>query len=107
MTNSKTMNYDSVLYLAMPLGLLEDVADFLLCHPEWASGFSIIDAQGMGQGAVLSSAIEKVQGRSKRKLIMVVGEMALLKLLIASLGEKMKNSDIAYWIAPVTDFGRL
>jgi len=33
--------------------------------------------------------------------------MALLKLLIASLGEKMKNSDIAYWIAPVTDFGRL
>lgn len=97
---------DSMLTLAIPLSLVEEISDFLLLNPQWASGFSIIDAQGMGQGAALLSAIEKVQGRSKRKLILVVGEKNRLHELIMALRTKIKNSDVAYWLTPVSDFGR-
>ena len=57
--------YDAMLTLAIPINLEEDVLDFLLLHPQWASGFSIVDAAGMGQGASLLSNMEKVQGRSR------------------------------------------
>lgn len=107
-TSQHAMNsiFDSMLTLAIPLALTEEICDFLLLNPQWASGFSIVDAQGMGQGAALQTAIEKVQGRSKRKLIMVVGEQAQLFELVASLGQKIKNPDVAYWITPVHRFGR-
>jgi hypothetical protein len=105
--NMDTMDsMDSMLTLAIPLSLTEEICDFLLLNPQWASGFSIVDAQGMGQGAALLTAIEKVQGRSKRKLIMVVGEQAQLMQLVTALGEKIKNSDVAYWVTPVNSFGR-
>ena len=110
MTNTSTHHHmdtmDSMLTLAIPLSLTEEICDFLLLNPQWASGFSIIDAQGMGQGAALLTAIEKVQGRSKRKLIMVVGEQTQLMQLVTALGEKIKNSDVAYWVTPVNSFGR-
>lgn len=109
MSNSDThsnASMDSMLTLAIPLSLVEEISDFLLLNPQWASGFSIIDAQGMGQGAALLSAIEKVQGRSKRKLVLVVGEKNRLQELISALRAKIKNSDVAYWQTPVSDFGR-
>lgn len=97
---------DTMLTLAIPLSLVEEISDFLLLNPQWASGFSILDAQGMGQGAALVSAIEKVQGRSKRKLVLVIGEKNQLQELITALAAKIKNSDVAYWLTPVSDFGR-
>jgi primosomal protein N' len=97
---------DSMLTLAIPLSLVEEISDFLLLNPQWASGFSITDAQGMGHGAALVSAIEKVQGRSKRKLVLVVGEKSRLQELISALRAKIKNSNVAYWMTPVSDFGR-
>lgn len=113
MTNTSTRHHmdtmdsmDSMLTLAIPLSLTEEICDFLLLNPQWASGFSIVDAQGMGQGAALLTAIEKVQGRSKRKLIMVVGEQTQLMQLVTALGEKIRNSDVAYWVTPVNRFGR-
>lgn len=104
MPSQQAMDY--MLTLAIPLSLVEEVSDFLLLNPQWASGFSIIDAQGMGQGAALLSAIEKVQGRSKRKLVLVVGAGQQLKQLVSALKEKIRNSDVAYWLTPVSDFGR-
>jgi len=58
----KNISNDSLLTLAIPVGLEEDVLDFLLLHPLWATGFSVLAAQGMGQGAVLQSPMELVQG---------------------------------------------
>jgi hypothetical protein len=52
-------SYDVLLTLAIPITLDEDVLDFLLQHPQWAGGFSIVDADGMGQGASLLSTMEK------------------------------------------------
>jgi hypothetical protein len=105
MTNQK--NYDAMLTLAIPINLEEDVLDFLLLHPQWATGFSIVDAQGMGQGASLLSNMEKVQGRSRRKLVLIVGQQSQLQLLLEALGAEIRNPDVAYWIYPITAFGRL
>jgi hypothetical protein len=99
--------YDAMLTLAIPINLEQDVLDFLLLHPQWASGFSIVDAEGMGQGASLLSNMEKVQGRSRRKLVLIVGQQSELQLLLEALGAEIRNPDVAYWITPITAFGRL
>ena len=104
---STEKNYDAMLTLAIPIALAEDVLDFLLLHPIWASGFSIVDAEGMGQGASLLSNMEKVQGRSRRKLVLIVGRMDELQLLLTALGAEIRNPDVAYWIYPIAAFGRL
>jgi hypothetical protein len=105
MQNSK--KYDAMLTLAIPVTLEEEVLDFLMQHPHWASGFSIMDAQGMGHGASLLSTMEKVQGRCKRKLVFIVGQDDQLHLLVQALGQEIRNHDVAYWITAVSAFGRL
>lgn len=99
--------YDAMLTLAIPVALEEEVLDFILSHPQLASGFSIIDAQGMGQGASLLSTMEKVQGRCKRKLVLIVGLDGDLKQLLQALGKQIRNPDVAYWITAVSAFGNL
>jgi len=104
MTNSN--DYNAMLTLAIPTALSEEISDFLLLNTQWASGFSIIDSQGMGQGASLLSTMEKVQGRCKRKLVLIVGFNDNLQQLLHMLGQKIKNNDVAYWFTPVAGFGR-
>ncbi|MBJ7310040.1 DUF3240 family protein [Rugamonas sp. CCM 8940] len=105
MSNDKI--YDAMLTLAIPVSLEEDVLDFLLLRPAWAGGFSVVDAQGMGRGASLQSTMEKVQGRSRRKLVLIAGVQADLRSLLDELAGEIRNPDVAYWMAPLLDFGRL
>lgn len=103
----KPTSNDSLLTLAIPAALEEDVLDFLLLHPEWATGFSVVAAQGMGKGAVLRSAMELVQGRSGRKLVLVAGVGAHLQLLLEALAGEIPSPDVAYWLSPLAACGRL
>jgi len=70
---------DAMLTLAMPAALEEEVLDFLLLHPAWAAGFSVLAAQGMGPGAAYPSSLEQVRGRGWRKLVLVAGVDADLR----------------------------
>ena len=106
MTQSEKI-MDALLNLAIPVTLEVEVADFLLLRPALASGFTIVAAQGMGQGANLLSSMEQVQGRCKRKLFLVVGEQEKLRQLLKELSLEIKSQDISYWITPVLQFGRL
>jgi hypothetical protein len=99
--------HDALLTLAIPVSLEDDVLNFLLQHPQWASGFSMVDADGMGQGASLLSTMERVQGRARRTLVLVAGVDADLRELVAALGQEIRNRDVAWWIAPLVAFGRL
>ncbi|NVD70582.1 DUF3240 family protein [Duganella sp. BJB1802] len=103
----KQISNDSLLTLAIPAALEEDVLDFLLLHPEWATGFSVVAAQGMGKGAVLRSAMELVQGRSGRKLVLVAGVGAHLQLLLEALANEIPSPDVTYWLSPLSACGRL
>ncbi|MFZ6675222.1 DUF3240 family protein [Undibacterium sp. Xuan67W] len=105
MTNPN--DYDAMLTLAIPTTLSEEISDFLLLNTQLANGFSIVAAQGMGQGASLLSAMEKVHGHCNRNLIFIVGINENLQQLLHMLGGKIKNNDVAYWFTPVTRFGRL
>ena len=100
-------SYDSMLNLVFPSALGDDIADFLLLHPNWCNGFSMLEAQGMGQGATLTSSMEKVQGKCQRNLIIIVGERKNHVLLVEALSLKIKNRDVVYWIAPLHSFGSL
>lgn len=100
------LNYDAMLTLALPVSLEEDVLDFLLLHPAWAGGFTVLNAQGMGRGAALPSAMEKVQGRSRRKLVLIAGVEADLRSLLAALAAEIRSPEVAYWISPILAFGR-
>lgn len=99
--------HDALLTLAIPHSLEDDVLNFLLQHPQWASGFSMVDAEGMGHGASLLSTMEKVQGRARRTLVLVAGAEPDLRELVAALGQEIRNQDVAWWIAPLIAFGRL
>lgn len=103
----KMLDNDTLLTLIIPVSLEEDVLDFLLLHPSWARGFSILSAQGMGQGAPLQSAMELVQGRSARKLVLIAGVQTDLQQLVQALAAEMPSPDVTYWLSPLLAAGRL
>jgi len=100
-------NHDCEMTLAFPLTLEEQIIDFLLDHPQWIHGFSLIDAQGMGRGAGLKSAMEKVKGRSRRRLMKILLRNEDVRPLVEALREEFHSPDMAYWIIPLLSFGRL
>ena len=99
--------YDCEMTLAFPLTLEEQIIDFLLDHPQWVHGFSLIDAQGMGRGAGLKSAMEKVKGRSRRRLMIILLQNEDVMPLVEALREEFHSPDMAYWIIPLLSFGRM
>ncbi|EGF31359.1 hypothetical protein IMCC9480_26 [Oxalobacteraceae bacterium IMCC9480] len=102
-----SLTYNALLTLAIPVTLEEDVLDFLTLHPQWARGFTIVDAEGMGSGATLLSTMEKVQGRCRRKLVLIAGVDSQLRDLLEALAAEIRNPDVAWWITALSGFGRL
>ena len=99
--------YECAMMLAFPLALEEHLIDFLLDHPQWVGGFSLIDAQGMGRGAGLQSTMEKVKGRARRRLMNILLRHADVAPLVAALRGEFRNPDMAYWVLPLLAFGRM
>ena len=104
---STAPEYDCMMTLALPLELEEQIIDFLLDHPQWVSGFSLIDAQGMGRGVGLKSTMEKVKGRARRRLMNILLRHADVAPLVAALRGEFRNPDMAYWVLPLLAFGRM
>ncbi|MEW6563748.1 MAG: DUF3240 family protein [Pseudomonadota bacterium] len=98
---------DCCLTLVCHKSLEERMVDHLLEHPEWISGFSISRIEGSSQKEKLPSMLEQVRGRSQRIEIRSVMNLENAHALIAHLKEEEANSEIAYWITPVIEFGRL
>lgn len=103
----KKLPNDALLSLAIPTGLEEDVVDFLLAHPQWASGFTLLAAHGIGAGSTLLSPMEKVQGRSAKKLVQIAGQLEHLESLLEALASEIPSTHVTYWISPLLACGRL
>jgi hypothetical protein len=99
--------YDREMTLAFPLMLEEQIIDFLLDHPQWIHGFSLVEAQGMGRGAGLRSAMEKVKGRAQRRLMILLLRNEDVTPLVEALREEFHSPDMAYWVIPLLSFGRM
>lgn len=98
---------DALLTLAIPTSLEEDIVDFLLERPELASGFTLVSAQGLGAGAPLLSPMERVQGRSAGKLVLIAGQVGRLQTLLRVLAADMPAPHVHYWMTPLLAGGRL
>ena len=98
---------DCCLTLVCHNSLEERLVDHMLGHPEWVPGFTVTRVEGHSQKEHLPSVLEQVRGRSQRIAIRSVMNLADAQALIAHLKAEEANPQIAYWITPVIEFGRL
>jgi hypothetical protein len=85
----------------------ERLIDHLIGHPEWVRGFSGNKIEGHSQKENLPSMMEQVRGRSQRIAFQSVMHLDDAHALIAHLKQEEANAEVAYWITPVIEFGRL
>ncbi len=104
--SSDGSEYDCVLTLALPADLEEEVLDHLSAHPEWVKGFSIVHAEGLGAGARLRTSMEQVRGRSRRRLVQLLIRQEHVSGLVDSLRGSFNTPEMAWWVAPISGFGR-
>jgi len=98
---------DCCLTLVCHKSLEERMVDHLLQHPDWVSGFSVGQIDGHSQKEHLPTMLEQVRGRSQRIEIRCVMNLQDAHALVSHLKSEEANSEVAYWIAPVIEFGRL
>lgn len=98
---------DCCLTLVCHKSLEERLVDHLLQHPDWVGGFSAGQIDGHSLKEHLPSMLEQVRGRSQRIEIRCVMNLQDAQALVAHLKREEANSEIAYWISPVMEFGRL
>ena len=94
------------LTLVCHKSLEEGLIDQLLNHPEWVSGFTVGKVQGHSLKESLPSMMEQVRGRSQRIKIRCVMNLEDARALVTYLKDQEANSEIAYWISPVIEYGR-
>ncbi|MEW6678578.1 MAG: DUF3240 family protein [Pseudomonadota bacterium] len=95
------------LSLAAPLYLEEELVEQFLERPEWASGFTLFKAEGYSRHHEALSVQELVRGRTQRMLVQIVLEADNAQALLAHLKNRFPKRDVAWWLEPVIDFGRL
>lgn len=95
------------LTLVCHRSLEERLVDQLLEHRQWVRGFSLTRIEGGSQKEKLPTMLEQVRGRSQRVQIVMVMNLDDANELIAHLKREEANPEIAYWITPVIEFGRL
>lgn len=98
---------DCCLTLVCHNSLEERLVDHMLEHPEWVPGFTVTRVEGHSQKEHLPSVLEQVRGRSLRIEIRSVMNLEDARALVAHLKAEEKNPEVAYWITPITEFGRL
>jgi hypothetical protein len=98
---------DCCLTLVCHKLLEERLVDHLLEHPEWVNGFSTGRIEGHSLKEHLPSMMEQVRGRSQRIEIRCVMNLQDAHALLAHLKAQEANTEIAYWITPVIEYGRL
>lgn len=102
---SKPLN--CCLTLVCHRSMEERLLDYLLEHPDLVSGFSVSRVDGNSQSEKLHTMEEQVRGRSRRVEISAVMNIEDAHALVAHLKQDEPNPEVAYWIMPVLEFGRL
>jgi hypothetical protein len=95
------------LVLSVPQALEETLLDLLPSCPELSRGYSVLPAQGLGEGAVLRTVMEQVQGRARRVLVLALLPQAELSPLLHRLRTALPAPEVRYWVVPVLAEGRL
>lgn len=95
------------LTLAAPRHLEDELIEQFLSHPDWAEGFTLLKAEGYSRHHETLSTPELVRGRAERMAVKIVLEADKAQTLLAYLKSRFPKRDVAYWLTPVIEFGRL
>ena len=95
------------LTLVAPASLEETLAEYLLAHPVWGGAFTLLRAEGRGSREHSLTPQEQVRGRVARTQFQVVLEADSAGRLLDELKRAFPRRDVAWWLTPVMDFGRL
>lgn len=95
-----------LLTLALPSALEADITDALQALPDTVSGFSLLRGHGHGEHARLATAMEQVQGRANRVFVQLALHDQAVPGLLQLLRAALPNPEIAYWVVPLSQFGR-
>jgi hypothetical protein len=95
------------LTLVCPREIKPVIADALDSLEPAVPGYTVVDAQGHGPDAALSSAGERVQGAMRTAVFLLILTKDEADRVLAALPEKCRRRQIAFWIEPVNDYGRL
>ncbi len=96
-----------LLTLAAPRHLEAELVEQLLDHPDWAAGFTLFNAEGYSTHLEKLSAQELVRGRADRCEVQIVMAAEHAQALLEHLKQCFSKRDVAYWLTPVAEFGRL
>ena len=95
------------LSLVCPREIRTALADILDGLPDAVPGYTMLDAEGRGADMRLATAGERVRGAMQAvQFVMILPREAASGVLDA-IAERCPRRQIAYWIEPVEDFGRL
>jgi hypothetical protein len=94
------------LHIAFPRSLEEEVLDVCQAIPDMP-GFTVLAADGFGQGARLHTVRETVLGRAQRRLLMIVANRTICDSVVSALRDVLPTPEAAYWVVAVAEFGRL
>jgi hypothetical protein len=95
------------LSLAAPMHLEDELVEQFLEFSEWASGFTLFKAEGYSRHHERLSVPELVRGRTQRILVQIVLDADNAQALLAHLKTRFPKRDVAWWLEPVIEFGRL
>lgn len=95
------------LTVAFPPDLEDDILECLFEMPQEVGGFSVVAAEGHGHGFDRASVRERVRGRVARRILYLVLESDAVPRVLERLRVTVHSREVAYWLEPVTEFGRL
>jgi hypothetical protein len=95
------------LTLAAPRHLEDELVEQFLAHPQWAEGFTLFKAEGYSCHHETLSTQELVRGRAERLAVQIVLDADNAQALLVFLKSRFPKRDVAYWLTPVIEFGRL
>jgi hypothetical protein len=95
------------LTIAYPPATEDLLVSVMLASEPPLSGFSTVDANGHGVDFHDATMNEKVRGRVRRGLMLIILPRARVPSLLEEIKEKAAIPRLAYWIEPVEAFGRL
>jgi hypothetical protein len=97
---------DCCLTLVFPKALEENMVELVLERAHLTGGFTTVEVEGHGDGAILRSIAERVRGRARRVKMQIVLNREDAGILLGELKGALPSVEIAYWITPIGEFGR-
>ncbi|WP_206668764.1 DUF3240 family protein [Lacisediminimonas profundi] len=104
-TNAHDTRPDCLLTLALPAALELEALDLLLAEPGRVDDVSIAHVEALGEHVPLVTAMEKVRGRARRSMLMLVTRTEHVAALTAAVTSAFPGSHTVWWTTALTAYG--